>query len=208
MEANLDLGDYAYRFAGGADILRGTWPGWTTADTAKVKSLFNDVYWPATGAGGVTPGPANKGTLTLAAAMAIAVFDDDRAKFDHVLYLFRTAASCALPNTLPSGEIGESARDQGHAYGQLISMAFLAEVAWKQGVDVYAEVSSDAVDVFVRDRGEGFSLDEVPQDRYGVRRSILDRMERHGGTAEVRSSPGAGTEVRLHLPRPRSEETP
>jgi signal transduction histidine kinase len=76
-------------------------------------------------------------------------------------------------------------------------------------VDVYAEVSADAVDVFVRDRGAGFSLDEVPQDRYGVRRSILDRMERHGGTAEVRSAPGDGTEVRLHLPRPRSaEETP
>jgi signal transduction histidine kinase len=73
-------------------------------------------------------------------------------------------------------------------------------------VDVYAEISSAAADVFVRDRGAGFSLDHVPQDRYGVRRSILDRMERHGGTAEIRSAPGDGTEVRLHLPRPRSEE--
>jgi signal transduction histidine kinase len=73
-------------------------------------------------------------------------------------------------------------------------------------VDVYAEVSSGAVDVFVRDRGAGFVLDDVPEDRYGVRRSILDRMERHGGTAEVRSTPGEGTEVRLHLPRPHSEE--
>ena len=76
-------------------------------------------------------------------------------------------------------------------------------------VDVYAEVSADAVDVFVRDRGAGFSLDDVPQDRYGVRRSILDRMQRHGGTAELRSAPGEGTEVRLHLARPRpTEETP
>jgi signal transduction histidine kinase/phage shock protein PspC (stress-responsive transcriptional regulator) len=73
-------------------------------------------------------------------------------------------------------------------------------------VDVYAEVSYASVDVFVRDRGAGFELDDVPQDRYGVRRSILDRMERHGGTAEVRSSPGEGTEVRLHLPRTHSEE--
>jgi signal transduction histidine kinase len=75
-------------------------------------------------------------------------------------------------------------------------------------VDVYAEVSSGAVDVFVRDRGAGFVLDDVPEDRYGVRRSILDRMERHGGTAEVRSAPGEGTEIRLHLPRPHSEENP
>jgi len=75
-------------------------------------------------------------------------------------------------------------------------------------VDVYAEVSSGAVDVFVRDRGAGFVLDDVPEDRYGVRRSILDRMERHGGNAEIRSAPGEGTEIRLHLPRPDSEENP
>src|SRR3954454_12531522 len=74
-------------------------------------------------------------------------------------------------------------------------------------VDVYAEVTDGAVDVFVRDRGAGFRLDDVPEDRYGVRRSILDRMERHGGTAELRSAPGEGTEVRLHLPRPRPTAT-
>jgi signal transduction histidine kinase len=73
-------------------------------------------------------------------------------------------------------------------------------------VDVFAEVTEGAVDVFVRDRGAGFTLDDVPVDRYGVRRSILDRMTRHGGTAEVRSGPGEGTEVRLHLPRPHSME--
>ncbi|HRI98096.1 MAG TPA: ATP-binding protein, partial [Nocardioides sp.] len=73
-------------------------------------------------------------------------------------------------------------------------------------VDVYAEVTSSAVDVFVRDRGAGFDLDAVPEDRYGVRRSILDRMERHGGTAEVRSAPGEGTEVRLHLSRNHAPE--
>jgi phage shock protein PspC (stress-responsive transcriptional regulator) len=76
-------------------------------------------------------------------------------------------------------------------------------------VDVYAEVTESAVDVFVRDRGAGFDLDAVPEDRYGVRRSILDRMQRHGGTAEVRSAPGEGPEVRLHLSRtPAPEESP
>ena len=138
-ESNLDLGDYAQCFAGSADILRGTWPGWTPADTATIKALFNDVYWPGCAGAIFAPGPANKGTLSMAAAVAIAVFNDDQAKLDHVLYMFRTAAACALPNTLPTGEIGESARDQGHAYGQLISMVFLAEVCWKQGIDIYSE---------------------------------------------------------------------
>ncbi|MEQ6902850.1 PspC domain-containing protein [Nocardioides sp. YIM 152588] len=68
-----------------------------------------------------------------------------------------------------------------------------------QRVDVYAEIGSDTVEVFVRDRGVGFDPDGTPEDRFGVRHSIVDRMERHGGTAEVRSAPGEGTEVRLRL---------
>jgi signal transduction histidine kinase/phage shock protein PspC (stress-responsive transcriptional regulator) len=68
-------------------------------------------------------------------------------------------------------------------------------------VDVYAEAGARSTDVFVRDRGRGFDPAAVPADRHGVRNSIVDRMERHGGSAEVRSSPdGGGTEVRLSLP--------
>ncbi|MBO9523621.1 MAG: PspC domain-containing protein [Nocardioidaceae bacterium] len=72
-------------------------------------------------------------------------------------------------------------------------------------VDVYAEASARGVDVFVRDRGVGFDPDGVAADRHGVRDSIVDRMQRHGGSAEVRSSPGSGTEIRLH--QPASEES-
>ncbi|TQK72606.1 MULTISPECIES: ATP-binding protein [unclassified Nocardioides] len=66
-------------------------------------------------------------------------------------------------------------------------------------VDVYAEITPAGIDVFVRDRGAGFDPNATPEDRLGVRRSIIDRMERHGGRAEIRSAPGEGTEVRLHL---------
>ena len=66
---------------------------------------------------------------------------------------------------------------------------------------VYAETTAASVDVFVRDRGAGFAVDGVAADRHGVRNSIIDRMARHGGSADVRSSPGEGTDVRLHLPR-------
>lgn len=73
-------------------------------------------------------------------------------------------------------------------------------------VDVYAEVGPDAVDVFVRDRGSGFVVADVPADRHGVRDSIMGRMDRHRGSAEVRSTPGEGTEVRLHQPRKEKAE--
>ena len=75
-------------------------------------------------------------------------------------------------------------------------------------VDVYAEVTDDVVEVFVRDRGTGFDAARVPEDRHGVRHSIVDRMRRHGGSADVRTSPGEGTEVRLRLPRPDPQEDP
>jgi signal transduction histidine kinase len=67
-------------------------------------------------------------------------------------------------------------------------------------VDVYAETTASGTDVFVRDRGSGFEVDAVADDRHGVRDSIVDRMHRHGGDASVRSTIGEGTEVRLHLP--------
>jgi signal transduction histidine kinase len=68
-------------------------------------------------------------------------------------------------------------------------------------IDVYAEVDEEQIEVFVRDRGSGFNLDTVGDDRMGVKGSILDRMERHGGKAGVRSSPEEGTEVRLEIMR-------
>src|SRR5581483_3465086 len=66
MEGSLDLGDYAYRWAGGAEILRYTWPGWTQADTDQVKALFGNVYQPIRSEKVTTLGPTNKGSLTLA----------------------------------------------------------------------------------------------------------------------------------------------
>ena len=66
-------------------------------------------------------------------------------------------------------------------------------------VDVYSEVAGRDVEVFVRDRGRGFDLATVPGDRLGVRNSIIDRMERHGGTARIRTAPGEGTEVKLEM---------
>ena len=67
-------------------------------------------------------------------------------------------------------------------------------------VSVFAEVDESVVEVFVRDRGPGFVVDDVPADRRGVRESIVGRMARNGGTAEIVTAPGAGTQVRLRLP--------
>jgi signal transduction histidine kinase len=100
--------------------------------------------------------------------------------------------------TVGDATMGEEARPLVLAARE--AMVNAAKHAGADKVDVYAETASDRVEVFVRDRGMGFDLDAVPEDRLGVRRSIVDRMERHGGAASVRSAPGEGTEVRLSMP--------
>jgi signal transduction histidine kinase len=66
-------------------------------------------------------------------------------------------------------------------------------------VSVYLETPPGAIDVFVRDRGPGVDLDALPDDRLGIRESIIGRMTRAGGTATVQPGAGSGTEVHLHL---------
>jgi signal transduction histidine kinase len=68
-------------------------------------------------------------------------------------------------------------------------------------VSIYVEVEPKRVSMFVRDRGAGFDSEAVADDRKGIAESIRGRMQRHGGTAVIRSVPGEGTEVELSLPR-------
>ena len=67
-------------------------------------------------------------------------------------------------------------------------------------ISLYVEVRPEAVEVFVRDHGQGFDLAAVPADRLGVRESIIGRVRRRGGTATVQNSGERGTEVHLALP--------
>src|SRR6478752_942640 len=67
------------------------------------------------------------------------------------------------------------------------AMVNAAKYAPDAPVSVYAEVDERAATVFVRDRGPGFDLGSVPEDRHGVRESVVGRMERNGGRARVHS---------------------
>ncbi|WP_406832048.1 PspC domain-containing protein [Pedococcus sp. KACC 23699] len=90
--------------------------------------------------------------------------------------------------------------DGGLALSRAVREALLNAVRHGAApVSLYLEVGPSGVEAFVRDHGPGFELDEVPDDRLGVRQSILGRMDRHGGTARVRRLEH-GTEVVLTLP--------
>jgi signal transduction histidine kinase/phage shock protein PspC (stress-responsive transcriptional regulator) len=68
-------------------------------------------------------------------------------------------------------------------------------------VSVYIEVEPNTITAFVRDKGVGFSLLDVGDDRRGIAMSIRDRIERVGGRAILDSGHGAGTEWELVVPR-------
>jgi signal transduction histidine kinase len=79
------------------------------------------------------------------------------------------------------------------------AMVNAAKYSGSEVISVYAEAEPDEVTIFIRDRGVGFDMGEVPEDRMGIRQSIIGRMERHGGSARVRTEPGEGTEVMLTM---------
>jgi hypothetical protein len=142
-ESMLDLGDYAYRFVGGAEILRTTWPGWTEDDTVVVKRYFKDVLMPASNPYGESMfGAANKGALALVSMGLLSIFNDDVEALHRVVYQVRSLAHIGLRSSNDLGILGDSLRDQGHFHGQLLSLVMLAEVLWKQGGDVYADLDN------------------------------------------------------------------
>ncbi|MDR7185101.1 signal transduction histidine kinase [Microbacterium trichothecenolyticum] len=97
--------------------------------------------------------------------------------------------SAGLPAERASGEVAAASRE-----------AMLNAARHAGGdVSVYIEGNANAVDVYVRDRGPGFDLDDVPDDRLGIRQSILGRMRRAGGSATIRRGAGGGTEVHLRF---------
>jgi len=77
-----------------------------------------------------------------------------------------------------------------------------AKFSGERTLSLYAELRPEHVELYVRDRGLGFRLEDVADDRKGISDSIVARLDRAGGTAHVRTAPGAGTEVRMRVELP------
>jgi signal transduction histidine kinase len=129
--------------------------------------------------------PVGDDTASLLAALSAAAADVEE------LHGVRVEIASA-GDAPPDGALVLAARE---------AMTNAAKFAGVEEIDVYAEVSDDEIAVFVRDRGAGFDPGAIPEGRHGVRESIEARLERAGGTAVVTSTPGAGTEVELRMPR-------
>lgn len=60
--------------------------------------------------------------------------------------------------------------------------------------------TEDEVTVIVTDQGVGFDSEVVPDDRLGLRHSVVERVRAVGGSARVWSSVGAGTSIIMRVP--------
>jgi signal transduction histidine kinase len=100
--------------------------------------------------------------------------------------------------------VGDATMDNDLAAVVAAAREALVNVARHAGIrkaSIYAEATPALVELFVTDQGSGFDPTDVDDDRKGLAESIIGRMQRHGGTATIESTPGEGTEIHLALPR-------
>lgn len=132
-----------------------------------------------------TPDSADDLLSDAIAAVAARIEDD----FDVVVELV----------TVGDMQLVDSSRALVSAAGEALINA--AKHAKTSRLSVFSEVTDESVDIYITDQGVGFDLSAVNQQRRGISDSIVGRMTRHGGTAEIISEPGEGTEVHLAVPR-------
>ena len=99
------------------------------------------------------------------------------------------------PAAWPSGAPGEAL--------EVATCEALTNVARHSGgraADLTSRWDGECFEVAVVDRGRGFVPEDVPQRRLGLRSAVRGTMAAVGGTAQVRSEPGAGTRVVLRVP--------
>ncbi len=108
--------------------------------------------------------------------------------------LHRVAVECVVVGDRPLDGVSEAVVAAARE-----ALVNAAKFSGEPRVSLYAEAEPTRLEVFVRDRGVGFDPAAVAPDRRGIAESIVGRLERVGGVAELRSTPGEGTEVRLFV---------
>lgn len=144
----LCAGLQGFIFVNAAELMRYTYSsdkfsdGWQDADTRQVEKLLCQVFYPVldTFVHSRPYANGNWGQSVYKMLMVMAVFLDDEAMFQQAFDLFDHGNdNGALPNYIAeSGQLQESGRDQAHTMLGIGCLSEMAEVAWKQGIDLYA----------------------------------------------------------------------
>jgi hypothetical protein len=120
------------RMINAAEIMR-IYPGWSSTDIGKFKSWLSDLVWPF--ASGCESDRSNWDAGGIALSLEIAVFTDNRSRFDSSVERLRNFIPVYVKS---SGCTNETDRDQAHAQMGIGFLADGCEIAWHQGVDAWA----------------------------------------------------------------------
>ncbi len=112
---------------------------------------------------------------------------------------------CAEVEDLYRVEIDAVVRGDASADGSAVAVAHAvrealinaAKHSGRLDIDLYADLAGSSLEIFVRDRGDGFDPDAVAGR--GLAHSLTEPVARAGGSVEVASRPGEGTEVVIRM---------
>lgn len=137
----LGAGLQVFKFVNAAELLRYTgYDGWTDEDIARCKESFLRVWYPAI-SGYMLYANGNWDLTSVQSILAIGVFCEEPVLFEDALrFTAAGAGNGSVRNRIvtDAGQGQESGRDQGHEQLAVGLLADAAQVAWNQGVDLYA----------------------------------------------------------------------
>lgn len=138
-DAKLIAGLTGHVFCNAAEILRHTPSGWSGAGQDAFRRMLMTAYYPVLryyfpSANG------NWNGMIIQSLMAIGIYTDNRALFQEALdnFLHAPVNGSLFKYMYPSGQCQETPRDQGHVQLGIGQFAGAAQVAYTQGVDLYA----------------------------------------------------------------------
>lgn len=133
-------GLYGFMLVNAAEIMRSTYPAWTAAKVLRCQNMLKSVFYPVIG--NFKPcAHGNWDIICMKALMGIAIFTEDVAMFNKTVnYYYYGEGNGSIKNYVltDAGQLQESNRDQPHVMLAIGSLAELAEMALKQGVDLYS----------------------------------------------------------------------
>lgn len=145
-DAKLLAGWTGHQFCSAAEILKYTKSGWKQKDIAQFKHMLMAAYDPLI-KDYFPEANGNWDAAIMDTRLAIAVFCDDHAMFDNVIehYLRGEGNSGITKYIYPGGQCEESTRDMSHTQLGLDYLAQTCQIAWTQGVDLYAAANNRLV---------------------------------------------------------------
>ena len=138
-DAKLLVGMGGLQFCNAAELLKHTWKGWPAKDQQAFRAMLQKVLYPVI-EDFFPAANGNWDASMIQTMMAMGIFLDDHKMFQKAAdyYLHGVGNGAVNHYFKESGQCQESGRDQGHTQMGLEYLVNSAEIAWKQGVDLYS----------------------------------------------------------------------